>query len=70
MGGMDGGFVGGLIVGSLLGLILGPVLRSWLVWREVESMRREASLSDALLDRLDGANRRHGPGDGFDPSPF
>lgn len=49
---MNGGFVAGLIVGVLLGLLLGPVLRSWLVWREAESLRREERLSDALLERL------------------
>lgn len=50
---MSGGFVAGLVLGLLLGLMLGPILRSWLLWREVESARREARLADALLDRLD-----------------
>jgi hypothetical protein len=66
MSAMGGGFVGGLIVGTLLGLILGPVLRSWLLWRDVESVRREASLSDALLDRLDRSGQRDGSGDDLD----
>lgn len=66
MAAMDGDFVGGLIVGFLLGIVLGPVLRSWLLWREVEYMRRESYLSDALLDRLDRTNGGFDGNDGLD----
>lgn len=55
MGVMDG-FVAGLLIGILLGILLGPVLRSWLLWHEVEAARREAALAEGILARMDGAN--------------
>lgn len=49
---MDG-FVAGLAIGILLGILLGPVLRSYLLWREVDGERRGAALLDEILARME-----------------
>ena len=49
---MDG-FVAGLLIGAFLGFLLGPVVRSYLMWREVDRARREATLTARILARME-----------------
>ncbi|HEV3473955.1 MAG TPA: hypothetical protein VG602_01110 [Actinomycetota bacterium] len=53
-----GDFVAGLTVGAMAGLFLARVFWAWAAWREwrdasAESDRREAHLSDEVLERME-----------------
>jgi hypothetical protein len=66
----------GLLVGAAIGFLGGPILRSRLVWQEWAAARREASLTDELLARLEASEsegidevprRDNQPGSSTDP---
>jgi len=57
---MDG-FLAGLLLGIFLGLALGPLLRAWLLWRVIEDARRDATLADEILRRMDDDDPMNGP---------
>jgi hypothetical protein len=39
----------GFLLGFILGLAVAPVIRSWILWREHQEARREASLYEETV---------------------